>query len=343
MAVVRAGRRVDGWSLATALAAALLPTALLGTLGVLLAAAWPALARGGLAALGRGAGDLGPPTLPAAHGALGAPPWAGVLPLVAGTALTSGLALVLAVPVGVGVAVCLAERGRGGLGRAAGVCVQWSAGVPGVVFGLWALAVLVPWVRGTVGPALVRAGHALPAGLPGAGGLAAFLRGPVGSGQGVLAAALVLAVMVVPLVAATGREALLAVPAEVREQGRALGLTDWETLRDLVWPLAARGVAGGVALALGRALGEAMAVVLVGGAGALVPHTLLDPTTTMASVLVLDLRRAVTDPTGRTVHALAAVALALFSLTLLVHLAVPLLGLRPARPGPPAAGGGEQA
>jgi len=308
-----------GWLAVAALAAALTPTLLLVTLAVLCVSAWPALVWNGLAFVSShvwSLGNLYGGTPVVRHG-FAAPAGAvyGAIPYIAGTALTSACALVLAVPVGLGVAVCLAERARGVAGNVLGFFIELIAGVPSVVFGLWGFIVLVPWIERRAGPGLAHVFGFIP-----------FLRGPVLSGQGLLAAAIVLAAMILPLIAAVGRDALLRVPREVRDQGRALGLTDWETLRDLVLPPAVPGLVGGVILALGRALGETMAVLMVSGTGNLVPHTLFSPTTTMASAIVLDLDSAFTDATGMATAALAELAVALMVITVLVNLAVPLLG-----------------
>ncbi len=291
--------RIRPWPALAALAAALAPLALLGVFAILAVAAWPAVAAGGARFL---------------TGAVWNPGGiSGALTLVAGTALTALGALVLAVPVGIGVAICLAERARGRIARALGFCVEMIAGVPGVVFGLWGFVAVVPWLEHRGGPALARVLGFIP-----------FFRGPVGSGQGVLAASVVLAAMIVPLVAAVARDALLRVPAAVRDQGRALGLTDWELLRDLVLPRAAPGIVGGVLLALGRALGETMAVLMVSGSGPLLPGTAWTPTTTMASALIVDLRAA--GAGGMAYHVLAELALLLLLVAVAVHLAVALVG-----------------
>jgi phosphate transport system permease protein len=307
------------WVALGALASALAPMLLIVLLTVLLVSAWPSVVWNGLDFVTRSVWSLGNlygGTPEVRHGYSAAAGAAyGALPFIAGTLLSSLLALVVAVPVGLGVAICLAERARGRIARVLGFFVELIAGVPSVVFGLWGFVTVVPWVEHRAGPGIARVLGFIP-----------FFRGPILSGQGLLAAALVLAAMVLPLVAAVGRDALVRVPREVREQGRALGLTDWETLRDLVLPAAAPGLLGGVMLALGRALGETMAVLMVSGTGSLVPHSLFSPTTTMASAIVIDLDSAFTDASGMAVHALAEVAAVLLVITVLVNLAVPFIG-----------------
>jgi len=346
MAALTARRHAEGrsrqrwservWVALAALAAALAPGTLLALLLVLLISAWPAVIWGGLSFLTHSVWSLGNlyAGLPVAHRGVSAPPGAayGALPFIVGTLLSSLLALGLAVPVGLGVAICLAERARGIVAHGLGFFVELTAGVPSVVFGLWGFITVVPWVARRAGPLLA---HLL--------GFIPFFRGPVLSGQGLLASGIVLAAMVLPLMAAIARDALARVPGEVRDQGRALGLTDWETLRDLVLPAAAPGIVGGVVLALGRALGETMAVVMVSGAGALVPHTLYSPVTTMASAIVIDLDSAFTDSTGMAVHALAEVAVALLLLTVFVNLVVPFVGQGASRVAALLQPGGRQA
>ncbi len=315
-----ASRRFPGvWPILAAVAAALTPALLVAILVVLFVSAWPALVWGGLQFLTKTTWSLGNMYggAPIVRHGYSAPAGAqyGALAFIAGTLLTSAFALVLAVPVGLGVAICLAERARAGLGRVLGFFVELIAGVPSVVFGLWGFISLVPWVEHSGGPALA---HVL--------GFIPFFRGPVLSGLGLLTSSIVLAVMILPLVAAIGRDALLRVPREVRDQGWALGLTEWETLRRLVLPMAAPGILGGGILALGRALGETMAVLMLSGGGVGVPHTIYGATTTMASAIVLDLDSAFTDATGMAVHALALLAVALMFITVLVNLAVPLIG-----------------
>ncbi len=312
-------RRLSLWSVAAAVGAALIPLLLLVTLGVLFVSAWPAVVWNGFAFITKSVWSLGNlygGTAVVRHG-FRAPEGAvyGALPYIVGTVLTSLGALALAVPVGVGVAVSLAEHARGWSGRALGFFIELIAGVPSVVFGLWGFIVLVPWIGRHAGPAIARVLGFIP-----------FFRGPVLSGQGLLAASVVLAAMVLPLVAAVGRDALLRVPREVRDQGRALGLTDWETLRGLVLPLAGPGLIGGVVLALGRALGETMAVLMVSGSGNAIPHALYSPTTTMASAIVVDLDSAFTDSTGMAVHALAELAVVLMLISVMVNLAAPFVG-----------------
>jgi phosphate transport system permease protein len=135
--------------------------------------------------------------------------------------------------------------------------------------------------------------------------------------------------MILPIIAAISRDALRAAPLELREQGRALGLTDWEVLRGLLLPVAWPGIVGGITLALGRALGETMAVLMVsGGALGYLPQNIYSPISTVASNVVALLDSAQTDSTGMAVHALAELALVLLVITVAVNALAPLAARR---------------
>ncbi len=204
----------------------------------------------------------------------------------AGTCATAGIALVLAVPVGIGSALCLSDQHWGRAGAVLGFGVDALAGIPGVVFGLWGYQLLVP-----------RFG-----------------------GGDLLVAGLVLAAMVAPACASGCVRALSRVPVAVREQGRVLGFSQWQTLGGLIVPLAWRDMAAGVVLALGRAVGETVAVLMVGGGG-VGPAGWRQPVTTAAALLLADVRLAAADPAGHAARALARLALLLFATTCVVRLA----------------------
>ena len=291
---------------------------------LLLVAAW-ALARGAapLAAAGPGAAwafltrDAWDPV----RGAFG------VAPAVAGTLVTAALALALAAPLGLAAAVYTAELAPARLRTPLALLVDLLAAVPSVVYGLWGLQVLVPAVRAHLGPFLRDA--------LGLGRLAAFA-GPA-YGPSVLAAALVLAVMVLPYVAAVSREVLRAVPAAQREAALALGATPWEVAAGVVLPHARAGVAGAVLLGLGRALGETLAVAMVVGAAHRAPGSLLAPGYTLAALVANEFAEAGDD---RHLAALFAAGLALFAVTLGVNaLARALVGGVGRPPAPADAAG----
>ncbi len=289
---------------------------------VLVAFAWPSIIWNGLHFFTSEAWQLGNlyQGAPVVRAGYKAAPGAsyGMVVFAVGTILSSLIALVLAVPVGIGVAATLSEQAGPRLGAILGFFVELIAGVPSVVFGLWGFIVLVPWIRTTLGPLLVRLLGWIP-----------FFGQPVSSGAGLLASGLVLAVMILPIIAAISRDALRAAPLELREQGRALGLTDWEVLRGLLLPVAWPGIVGGITLALGRALGETMAVLMVsGGALGYLPQNIYSPISTVASNVVALLDSAQTDSTGMAVHALAELALVLLVITVAVNALAPLAARR---------------
>ncbi|MDE2240683.1 MAG: ABC transporter permease subunit, partial [Rhodospirillales bacterium] len=172
--------------------------------------------------------------------------------------------------------------------------------VPSVVFGLWGIAVLIPFI-----------GHYLA---------------PNGSGYGLLAASIVLALMITPIIAATLLDALLQVPKENRESAFALGATHFEVVSKAMMPMVRTTLIGGIVLALGRALGETMAVLMVSGGGLnILPTSLFSPISTIASFVAGQLDSAETDPTNMSVRALAEIALVLFIITLAVNACAKLL------------------
>ncbi|HUW66042.1 MAG TPA: phosphate ABC transporter permease subunit PstC [Spirochaetia bacterium] len=251
------------------------------------------------------------------HNGIEAPQGAeyGMLVFLVGTVLTSLIALVVAVPVSLGVAVFLTEVAPARLAAAVGVLVELLSGVPSVVFGLWGVEVVAPLVGHGLGIFLTRTLGFIP-----------FFAGPVGTGVGLLSAGLVLAVMIIPIIAAISRDILARVPRDMKEQGLALGVTRWELVRTIVLPYARSGIIGAVVLGLGRAMGETMAVLMVSGSAInILPHNVYSPVGTMAANIVALLDSAMTDSTGMAVHALAELALALFMITLIVNLLVPVV------------------
>ena len=233
----------------------------------------------------------------------------GILPYILGTLLTSAVALLIAVPLGVGAALFLSEWAPARLRTFLSSLVELLAGVPSVVYGLWGLAVVVPAIGGSVAPWLSARLGFIP-----------FLGGAIGTGLGLLSASVVLAIMILPLIAATSRDAMQQTPRELREGAVALGLTRWETVAGVVFKTARPAMFGAAILALGRALGETMAVLMVsGGSINLLPTNLYGPVNTLAAVIASQLDSAFTDTTHMTLHALAAIALTLFAIALIVN------------------------
>jgi phosphate transport system permease protein len=240
----------------------------------------------------------------------------GALPFIYGTVASSVLALILALPVSMGCAICVAEIAPVRVRRPLGFVVELLAAIPSVVYGLWGIFVLAPWLRELVEPALGSALGWLP-----------FFRG-VPRGFGMLAGGLVLAIMILPTITSVSRDVMRAVPLSYREAALALGATRWEAVRVAVLPLARPGMVGAVMLGLGRALGETMAVTMVIGNRAEISVSLFDPSATLASVIANEYTEATSD-----IHlaALSELGLALFAVTLLLNFAARLLVWRAGR------------
>lgn len=269
----------------------------LGLLAVLLTAAWPAVKSVGF---GIFTSTMWSPT----DGEYG------VLPFVYGTAVTSLIALLLAGPIGVAVALFLSELAPRRLAAPLGMLVELLAAVPSVVYGLWGLFVLAPIMRTIVQPALSKSLGFLP-----------LFQGPP-LGVGMLTGGILLAIMILPTVSAITRDIFGAVPVEQREGMLALGATKWEVLTKAVIPYARSGIIGALVLALGRAMGEAMAVVMVIGNTPAISASLFRPAYTMASVLANEF----TEATGQTyVAVLIEIGLLLFLLSVVVNVVARLL------------------
>ncbi len=228
----------------------------------------------------------------------------GAWPFIFGTLFTTALALVIAAPLGVAVAIFLAELAPRWLRGPLSNIVDLLAAVPSIVFGLWGFLVMVPFLQETVEPWLGDHFGKLPL----------FQGAPYG--VGFLAAGLVLAMMVIPFVIGVSREVIGAVPVAQREAAYALAATRWDAIWDVVLPSARSGIWGGILLAMGRALGETMAVTMVIGNRPAVSTSLFAPGYTLASVIANEFSEA-TTPTY--IAALLEIGLVLFGITLLVN------------------------
>jgi len=234
----------------------------------------------------------------------------GALPLIYGTILSSALALLLAVPLGIGTAVYLAELAPLWIRPPIAFLIELLAAVPSVIYGLWGIFALVPWLRQHVQPAMEATLGFLP-----------LFQGPA-YGVGMMTAGLILAVMIVPFIIAVSREVLLAVPNSQREAALALGATRWETTRMAVLRYGRSGLIGAVLLGLGRALGETMAVTMVIGNRPEISISLFAPGYTMASMIANEFTEATSD---LYLSALVEVALLLFVVTVAVNALARLL------------------
>ena len=228
----------------------------------------------------------------------------GALPFIYGTLVSSFLALLQAVPLGIGTAIFLSEMSPRRLRAPLSFLVELLAAIPSVVYGLWGIFVLVPWVRTCVAPALAGTLGFLP-----------FFQGP-SYGVGMLTASIVLAIMIVPYITSVTHEVLQAVPVAQREAALALGATRWEMIRLAVLPYGRAGIIGAVMLGLGRALGETMAVTMVIGNRPDVSLSFFAPASTMASVIANEFSEA-TDEIY--VQVLVEIALVLMLVTMVVN------------------------
>ena len=229
----------------------------------------------------------------------------GAWPFVYGTLVSSILALILAVPLSVGVATFITEMCPRWLKGALAFTTELLAAIPSVIYGLWAIFVLVPLLRMYVEPFLARY----------FGWTGLFEGAPYGIGM--LAAGIILAIMVVPIISSITREVMTAVPQQQREAVLALGATRWEMIRTGVLRNARAGIMGGIILGLGRALGETMAVTMVIGNRPEIARSLFAPGYTMASVIANEFSEATGDVY---LSALVEVGLALFLVTIVVNI-----------------------
>ena len=227
----------------------------------------------------------------------------GALPYIFGTLVSSLLALCMSLPLSVGVAIFLSELAPRWLEHPLSILVELLAAIPSIVYGLFGIFVLVPWLRDDIEPFLT--GHL--------GTLPFFQGTPYGFSM--LAAAMLLSIMILPIITSIARDVMKSVPGSQREAAYALGATRWETIR-IVLSGAKSGILGATLLGLGRAIGETMAVTMVIGNRAEISWSLIDPSHTMASVLANEFTEATS---ALHVSALIELALILFALSLLLN------------------------
>jgi len=228
----------------------------------------------------------------------------GALPVIFGTLMSSLIAVVIAGPLSIGIALFLNEIAPRRVSDTVGFLVQMLAAIPSVVYGLWGIFVLAPWLRTVVEPVLSRHLGFLPL----------FQGAPYGVGM--LAAGIILSIMITPTISSISREVFSAVPRGSREAALALGATRWEMMRISVLRASRPGVIGAIILGLGRALGETMAVTMVIGNRASISASLFAPSQTMASVLANEYAEATSD---MHLSALAAIGFALFLVTIVLN------------------------
>lgn len=233
------------------------------------------------------------------------------LPFAYGTIVSSLLALLIAVPLAVGLAIFLTEMCPRFLRGPLAFITELLAAIPSIIYGLWALFVLVPLLRGHVNPLVVKYL-----------GFTGFFQDDNPTGLGYLAAGVILAIMILPIISSLTREVMTAVPDSQREAVLALGATRWEMIRMGVLRNARIGIVGAVILGLGRALGETMAVTMVIGNTPEIHKSLLSNGASMASVIANEYSEAFGD-----LHrsSLTEIGLALFIVTIIVNALARLL------------------
>jgi phosphate transport system permease protein len=211
----------------------------------------------------------------------------GALAPIYGTIVTSLIAMAIAVPIGLGIAIFLTELCPYALRRPFGIAIELLAGIPSIIYGIWGLFVLAPFLQEHVQPGLIAAFADVPV-------LSGLFAGPP-YGIGVLTAGVILAIMVLPIVSAISRDVFETVPAVLKEAAHGVGCTTWEVVRSVVIPYTRVGLIGGVMLGLGRALGETMAVTFVIGNAHKISPSLLSPGTTISATIANEFTEAVGD------------------------------------------------
>ena len=234
----------------------------------------------------------------------------GTLPTIFGTLVKSLLALLIAVPISIGAAIYIALFAPKWLRTPLSYIVESLAAIPSVIYGLWGIFVLVPIVRD------------LQVWLKGNFGWFPLFSGPAIYGVGVLAGGLILAIMITPIITAISRDIIRSVPRSQMEGMLALGATRWEAIRKAILPYARVGLAGAVILGLGRALGETMAVTMVGGNSFAIVTSLFDPVHSMASQIASEFSEAATS---LYISSLIYVGLVLFGITIIVNIMAQIL------------------
>lgn len=227
----------------------------------------------------------------------------GALPFIYGTLFSSLGALLLAVPLSVGVAIFLSELAPGWLEQPLSMLVELLAAIPSIVYGLFGIFVLIPWLQSDIQPFLMEEFGWIPL----------FEGAPYGFGM--MAAIMILTIMILPIITSISRDVMRSIPDSQREAAMALGATRWESIR-IVLTGSKSGILSAALLGLGRAVGETMAVTMVIGNSADISLSLLDPAHTMASVLANEFAEATSK---LYVSSLIEIALLLFVMTLILN------------------------
>jgi phosphate transport system permease protein len=271
----------------------------------LIAGAWPAIRQYGIAFLWsqRWAPSADPPVL----GALGP---------IYGTLVTSFIAMLIAVPVGLGIAIFLTELCPRSLRRPIGIAIELLAGIPSIIYGMWGFFVLGPFLAYTFQPFMIGLFDGIPV-------LGSIFAGPP-SYLSLFNAALILSIMVLPFITAISVDVFKTVPPVLKEAAYGVGCTTWEVVRHVVIPYTRVGIIGGVILALGRALGETMAVTFIIGNSFRITGSVFSPGTTISAAIASEFA----ESDGLHQSGLILLGLLLFVLTFLVLASARLMLLR---------------
>ena len=241
----------------------------------------------------------------------------GALAPIYGTLVTSAIAMLIGIPVAFGVALFITELCPNWLKRPLATMIELLAAIPSIIYGIWGLFVLAPFVQEHIEPALINTLGAIP-------GIGMLFEGPP-LGIGVLTAGFILAVMVLPFISSIMRDVFETVPPMLKESAYGLGATTTEVVWRVVLPFTRIGVAGGILLGLGRALGETMAVTFVIGNSHRIHASILQPGTTISASLANEFTEAVGD---LYLSSLIALGLILFLITFIVLAIAKLLLLK---------------
>jgi phosphate transport system permease protein len=231
----------------------------------------------------------------------------GALASIYGTLVTSFLAMLVAVPVGIGIAIFLTELCPRMLRRPIGIAIELLAGIPSIIYGIWGLFVFAPWFQLHVQQPVIDGLADIP--------VLGTLLGGAPYGIGIVTASLILSIMILPFISAVTRDVFETVPAMLKEATYGLGCTTWEVMWRVVLPFARSGVVGGAMLALGRALGETMAVTFVIGNAHRIDASLFAPGTSISATIANEFSEATTD---LYTSSLIALGLILFFITFVV-------------------------
>ncbi len=230
----------------------------------------------------------------------------GAVPALVGTLVSSLIAMLIAVPIGIGIAIFLTEICPGSLRRPISTAIELLAGVPSIIYGIVGLFMIVPLMQTYILPFLMATVGQVPV-------IGSLFQAPA-PGVGLLTASIVLAIMILPFITAISRDVFTTVPPMLRESAYGMGMSTWEVARNILIPYTRRGLVGGIMLALGRALGETMAVTFVVGSVSRLQSSIISPSTTISAQIANNFG----DADGLQFSSLMALGLLLFVLSFCV-------------------------